>query len=327
MDTKEPQKISSNTPKRILKIAFICMFVAVSLLIISCAVLITYLPSPSEINAVFSSHFSDSSEKSDPGVLTENKSNSLEMKAKNSQVSKITPLYETDEWKKNWRKRKLRLKTIAKYLIKRFEEQNEVKICQHFDLIGHDGITNSQEFEEALHEAAIQNNFKNPLLESILAPIDYVLTFPSIRTLTKTVVEDEGRNKHSGFLEKMKFYSNIVEAGLELVRRKKEIERVSDKSYQLFTLSKAVQRKHSLASDSSVQKFCNEIQASMIDWNSSRDIGEENKEMLKFLKYSNLLAEEVGFDSNYKTDLKVITSKHGLIMEIGWLESIFKARN
>lgn len=212
---------------------------------------------------------------------------------------------------------------INKYFFDRFlTEQNtleQIDVCDHLREAERASFQNPKEFGDALKEVATDSSKSNPNLEAFLAPIAYALNRPMMRSLLSDALEALEKGDENYF-DKVVFYSKVTTAFADLMTQKPEIERVSQHSYHLMTLNKAILKNPRLADDKQTQDLCRQIQAQFTS--EAVDIQAEKEALQDYLKYAGLSNEEVDYDPNLSMKIEMTNQGGGISMNSPWMNKV-----
>ena len=136
-----------------------------------------------------------------------------------------------------------------------------------------------------------------------------------------------GQNENGDSLtRKAEFYSKLYSAAREVKEQKKAIEDLMDRSYHLMMMTKVLKKNPNLSADSKLQDYCRQIEVATnrgepVQWN------EEKAEFQEFLRYARIDAADIGYNPNYKTELRFEQTEKKMVFKGGWMESLFSEDN
>ncbi|WP_413291405.1 hypothetical protein [Bdellovibrio sp. HCB337] len=169
----------------------------------------------------------------------------------------------------------------------------------------------------------LDENEKDPLVESAAPLFRYLTRLPSMRELFELVEKAEAEHDQS-FTEKAWFYGKVALVAQELRGNKSNIDRLLMKTYNMYMLSKAVAQRPELARDPATLNFCDQIEKN-INFNLDFNPEEQAHEFQKFLDYAKVNPKHIGYDSNYRSNVNFEVGTGSVILNKIWLEELFAA--
>ncbi len=185
-----------------------------------------------------------------------------------------------------------------------------------------DGVFEKAEFGKAFNQS-LDEEKRDPRIQAVKPMLRYVMRLPKMNDMIQDAQAAVERNDE-GFLQKAEFYSKAVLAFREMKEHETDIESVMDRSYLLLGLNKLLAKKPELLNDPRLQNYCGGVELS---FNQGRPVDYENekKDFLKFLDDVGSDPKEIGFDTNYKSNVNFNFSGRSLTFEGGWLEDLVKS--
>ncbi len=198
------------------------------------------------------------------------------------------------------------------------------QVCAHLisaDLVPDSFRYDNQNFGEHIKTAILDEDPKqDPMMHAVVAPIRHFLQQPKLGALIHelTQASDEDRNS---LAKKAAFYARVYGVYQEMKEQQPVVEKLMDRSYHLMMLARAVKKNPSLIADSQLQEFCQKTEASLnvgeaLDWEAEST---QFQELLQTLRVS---PQEIGYDPNYRTHLRVEQNTGNVRFTGGWLEQV-----
>lgn len=199
-------------------------------------------------------------------------------------------------------------------------------VCASLDNAGKSRLNgySFKEFGERYKQSVLgDERDRDPLIQSIKPTLRYLFSETSLKDLVAEAQEAADRGEDDSLMNKAGFYAKAYAAYREILSNRDQINNIMDRSYHLMILSKVVAKKPELLSDNRVHDYCSEIENAL---NGSNPISwvDEREEFNKFMDYSGVDPKEVGYDPNYRTQVKVEYSKKGVQVHGGWIDSLLK---
>lgn len=185
-----------------------------------------------------------------------------------------------------------------------------------------DGVFEREEFGQAFNQS-LDEEKRDPRIQAVKPMLRYVMRLPKINDMIQEAQAAVERNDE-GFLKKAEFYSKALRAFGEMKEHKGDIESVMDRSYLLLGLNKLLAAKPELINDFRLQNYCGGVELS---FNQGRPVDYENekKDFLKFLDDVGVSPKDIGFDTEYKSNVTFNFSGSSLTFEGGWLSDLVKS--
>lgn len=185
-----------------------------------------------------------------------------------------------------------------------------------------DGAFEQEEFGEAFNRS-LDEEKRDPRIQAVKPIIRYVLRLPKMNDLIEEVKAAANRNDE-GFLKKAEFYSQALMAFGEMKAHKSDIESMMDRGYLFLGLNKLLAKRPELLNDFKLQNYCNGVELS---FNQARPVDFENekKDFLKFLDEMGVTPKEIGFNTEYKSNVDFNFSGKAATIEGGWLSDLVKS--
>ncbi len=196
-------------------------------------------------------------------------------------------------------------------------------VCNHLNnaekshFLRKDDSGSANEFMKSLSE----NDQKDPVAESAATLFRFIFRVDGMRELFD-MIEKADAEHDQGLFKKAEFYTKLGIAGQNIRSNKTNIDRILMKSYNLYTLSRAVGRHPELARDPATLRFCEQIEKNInlkLDFNPDEQAGE----LQKFLDYAKVDPKEVGYDPNYRSNVDFNFKNNSLQLTQTWIEKLF----
>jgi hypothetical protein len=111
-----------------------------------------------------------------------------------------------------------------------------------------------------------------------------------------------------------------------LAASREEIEQILDQSYLLMMMGRSVELNPGLASDPHLISYCDSIE-SELNHLTATNFTEQKKLFREFLRSAQIQPDSIGFDPEYKTDLKLeLLDGAGTSFNVGWLRELYASR-
>ncbi len=184
------------------------------------------------------------------------------------------------------------------------------------------GTLSSKEFGERL-VTTLKDERVDPRLESLVPVLKYTLSRPKFREIIDRVRTAKAQTMIEEFKSKKDFYFLIADAYTEMKANREEMQSILDQSYLTMMLGRAVEAKPELASDTRVLDDCASIETAMNRFNRV-DFASEKKAFSDLLSENGIDPKKIGFDPEYRTNLKIVMDASGLHFTGGWIDAIFE---
>jgi hypothetical protein len=181
------------------------------------------------------------------------------------------------------------------------EDISKINICENLE--------SAAKSKSVTSEADVVNGIiddydnQDPLMTSLKLPIYAAMQQEPVKSFIEEVMQ-QPKGQDEAFLIKMGFYKKALDTYNFLQNEKPNLEKLSDRAYHLYVISKAVQKKPSLAKDPQVLNFCGQVQKAFLGSASEADLIEERGEVLKLLSYANISPAEIGFNPDQWTHVQ-----------------------
>lgn len=202
------------------------------------------------------------------------------------------------------------------------EQQPVASVCAylpeapHSHFLKNDNSASSRQFLKKMIEEP-----KDPLAEAAAPLFRYLFRLPEVRDLVQ-ILDTANEQKAEQLRDKAEFYGKIGLALLEVRENKHNFDQILLKTYNLYTLTRAVALKPELARDPVTLGFCEQMQKN-INMNLAHDADQQAAELQKFLTYAGLSPKEVGYDANYRSDVKFAINNKSILFGNIWIEKLF----
>ncbi|MNK07784.1 hypothetical protein D3C87_257030 [compost metagenome] len=163
---------------------------------------------------------------------------------------------------------------------------------------------------------------KDPLVESAAPVLRYVFRAPGMKEAFELITQAQ-ETKDQSLLEKAEFYGNLLRAGAYLKEHREDVDVLLQRTYNMHVLAKAVAQKPELARDSATLSFCDQIEKSVNHGSENYDPAAEAQEVSKFLSEVGVSPGSVGFDPNYRSQVKLNLSSSQVRLNDTWIVQLF----
>ena len=177
-----------------------------------------------------------------------------------------------------------------------------------------------EEFDDRFEKSGLTDE-KDPVVQSMKPILRLLFQMPTIQKLIEMASTAAKENDQS-FKTKADFYKMAYQMSVEVTQNIPKFESISDKTYFLYMMARATNLRPDLATDPSAIEYCTSIE-NAINTNSDFPIDLQKREFERFLAYTKLTPAEVGYDPNYKTQLKMEWNSSSVRLKGGWMESLF----
>lgn len=184
-----------------------------------------------------------------------------------------------------------------------------------------DGAFTEEEFGPAINQST-QEDHKDARIQAVKPMLRYVMRLPRVTDMLEEA-ESAVSRKDESFFNKAEFYAKALSAFTEMKDHKSDIESVMDRSYLLLGLNKLIAQKPDLLNDPRIQNYCTSVELSF-NQGTPVDFENEKKDFLKFLDDVNVKPSDIGFNTDYKSDVQLHFSGRSLSFEGGWLSDLVK---
>lgn len=161
----------------------------------------------------------------------------------------------------------------------------------------------------------------DPLVESAAPILRYVFRAPGMSAAVDMIMKSEEQNDPS-LLKKAEFYYEIYRAGGFLKENTRAMDDILQKTYNLHYLARAVAQKPELARDSATLTFCEQMEKT-INQGNSYNADEAAKEMQNFFEAAGIDAKQLGYDPNYRSQVKMNISNSQVRLNDAWVLRLF----
>ncbi len=295
----------------------------VSLVIVCLGILlVSRLPSPSEIGRSF---------RKDDVAEASRQSSQISESPKDSTESKTSPAEPTKEVSNaaansGSKTTSADEKAVNEYFVSRFlttDASARVDVCAHLDA-ARDESDRGPGFGRALIDVATQKKRGDPYVEAVLAPAAYIFAIPSVEALIREVVQSKETGNSDSLVTKTLFYSRLAVAAADVVRKKEQINRASDGAYLLYNFTKALRENPSLIGDERTKRLCQSLQSRALS--VEVDSQQIREELETFLQAGGVSHSSIGYDPSYHSQVEVRNNEKGIQVKIPWMESIVNPR-
>jgi hypothetical protein len=162
---------------------------------------------------------------------------------------------------------------------------------------------------------------KDPLIESAAPVFRYLLRLPQVKDLLTLVEQSQAENDRD-LLKKTEFYGQIALAAKDIRSNKANLDLMLMRTYNMYSLSRAVAKRPELARDPATLSFCEQIEKNT-NMNLDFDVDQQAQELQKFLDYAKVTPQEIGYDPNYRSDVKFEFQNSSLVLQNIWVEKLF----
>jgi hypothetical protein len=146
---------------------------------------------------------------------------------------------------------------------------------------------------------------KDPLGETVLTAIRFVLRAPGIRDSVDTFRESLNQESDgSRIAEKAKLYGSMIRAANYFHAEQNQLNQILQKSYNLHFLAKAVALNPRLATDKATLDFCKQLENNLNSGNTI-DVNQQILETETFFKVNYIETKSIGFDRNYRAKIMI----------------------
>ncbi|WP_373997559.1 hypothetical protein [Bdellovibrio bacteriovorus] len=162
---------------------------------------------------------------------------------------------------------------------------------------------------------------KDPLVESAAPILRYVFRAPGMSNAVDMILKSE-EQKDPSLLKKAEFYYEIYRAGGFLKENTRAMDEILQKTYNLHYLARAVAQKPELARDPNTLSFCEQMEKN-INHSDTYNADEAAQEMQKFFAASGIDAKQLGYDPNYRSQVKMNISNSQVRLNDAWVLRLF----
>lgn len=185
-----------------------------------------------------------------------------------------------------------------------------------------DGVFEENEFGDAFNRSA-QEGKKDPRIQAAKPLLRFVMRLPKMSEMVQEAQAAVDRNDE-GFLKKAEFYAKAFSAFNEMNEHKPELEALMDRGYLFLNLNKLLAKKPELASDPRIQSYCSGVEQSFNQFRPV-DFDNEKNDFLRFLDDVGVKPEDIGFDTEYKSEIDFSFSGQSLTFQGGWLSDLVQS--
>lgn len=172
---------------------------------------------------------------------------------------------------------------------------------------------------------SLTSETKDPMVESAAPILRYVFRAPGMQSVLDMIVKSTEK-ENEGILKKAEFYYSMFRVGKFLKEHAQEMDQILQKSYNMHYLAKAVALHPELARDAATLSFCDQMEKN-INSNDSYDADEAAKEMMKFLKDSGVDKNQIGYNPNYRSQVKLQLTDSQVTINDAWVAQLFTRTN
>lgn len=162
---------------------------------------------------------------------------------------------------------------------------------------------------------------KDPFAEAAAPFFRYFFRLPEVRELVQ-IIDNAHPEPAEPLRSKAEFYGRIAVAALEIRENKSNFDQILMKTYNLYTLARAVRAKPELARSPAILRFCEQLEKN-INMNLPYDPNQQAEEFQRFLTSAGLSAKEVDYDANYRSDVKFAINDKSILLGNIWIEKLF----
>jgi hypothetical protein len=219
------------------------------------------------------------------------------------------------------------------YLIERYiqREATEVRVCFNLNRIPTRPPANPSELRGMLSAFAVRNTPNDPYVESLLPPVGYFVRLPSVNAAIQRILAFRTTGDAT-YVEAPVFPSQLALAAAETVRNRPILDRMAQRSYHLFVLTRAVQIQPLLANDARTLELCDAI-AGAIErdflvvnpdlQNTDTQLLNEKAALLRYLGDVGLAPNQVGYDFNLTNQVRASINGERIELSIPWMQRTF----
>lgn len=283
---------------KILKYGFLA---AATFIVIAIIFAASQLPSPRQIErALVQPLVAPSSKK----VLSQAQSESSSQAAQARSTASASEEHPTDLLQR-------RGQSLLRKLLNR--PPTELHVCDNLDRATE--FRPPQGVEEALAEALGNGSEANPYIESLQAPISFMIHRPAVKNVLEEALTLPADGDHSLF-EKIGFYGRLAAATADLATNRNEFEMISDRSYHLYVLSRLAGLRPDILSNPLTREFCESVQRNLTDTDELSFV-DERQALLELIQEAKVKPEDIDFDPQARTQIGISTDKNQLRIGIG----------
>ncbi len=163
----------------------------------------------------------------------------------------------------------------------------------------------------------------DPLLEAMKPTFRFILRQPRFREVMESLREAARTRQEGGLLDKANFYRQVYGAYEEMVANRAQQEELMDRTYRMFILARVVQQRPDLLTSQGTRGLCQNLEA-RINQSQAGNAEAERREFQQFMESSGVDPRAVGYDPNYKTNLRFVIADKSLTFQGGWIEEILR---
>jgi hypothetical protein len=202
------------------------------------------------------------------------------------------------------------LQAKGRTLLRKLMDQppSELRVCDK--LANAPGTRPPKGIEEAMGAALNEGAEENPYIESLQAPLGFMLQRPAVKNVFEEIFSlPQEKDRPEGFLEKIGFYGRLAAATADLVANRGTFEMISDRAYHLYILSRLVNKRPDLLGNPLMRDFCQHVQSNIAD-PDEESFAEERQALLELIEDSNLEPKDLDFDPQARTQIGIQTTKN-----------------
>lgn len=169
----------------------------------------------------------------------------------------------------------------------------------------------------------LDENEKDPLVESAAPLFRFMTRLDSMRDLFDMVEKAEAENDQS-LPQKAWFYAKVAMVAKEIRANKENIDRILMKTYNMYMLTKVVAQRPELARDPATLNYCEQIEKN-INYSMDYNPEEQAQELQKFMDYAKINPKDIGYDPQYRSDVKFKSDNGSFTLSQIWVEQLFAA--
>jgi hypothetical protein len=219
------------------------------------------------------------------------------------------------------------------YLIERYiqREATEVRVCLNLNRIPTQPPANPSELRNLLSSFAVRNTPNDPYVESLLPPVAYFIRLPSVNAVLQRIIAFRTTGDPT-YVQAPAFQSQLALSSAETVRNRPILDRMAQRSYHLFVLTRAVQIEPLLANDARTLELCEAIADAIArDFlvmnpdlqNVDTQLLNEKAALLRYLGDVGLAPNQVGYDFNVTNQVRASITGERISLDIPWMRRTF----